>query len=140
MNMKKLLLLLLLLTSFGAMAQKKYIMLWGAGSIIYVRGELPPGIDHSYDTNKTNVSAILNMLASNGYEVEKMCSSEKHEFSFLLSKTADTSNAIQMTTMDDEEVTEIARYNLQGIPVRKSEKGLQIIVFSNYTTKTVVIQ
>mgnify|MGYP007101893808 CR=1 FL=1 len=73
-------------------------------------------------------------------QYEKMCSSEKHEFSFLLSKTADTSNAIQMTTMDDEEVTEIARYNLQGIPVRKSEKGLQIIVFSNYTTKTVVIQ
>lgn len=140
MNMKKLLLLLSLLTSFGAMAQKKYIMLWGAGSIIYVRGELPPGIDNSYSPNKYSVCEILNMLASNGYEVEKMCSSEEISFSFLLSKTVDTSNAIQMTTTDDEDVTEIARYNLQGIPVRKSEKGLQIIVYSNYTTKTVVIQ
>ena len=40
----------------------------------------------------------------------------------------------------DEEVREVARYNLQGIPVRKSEKGVQIIVYSNYTTKTVIVE
>jgi hypothetical protein len=39
-----------------------------------------------------------------------------------------------------EDVNEIARYNLQGIPVNANEKGVQIIVYSNYTTKTVVVQ
>lgn len=40
---------------------------------------------------------------------------------------------------DDADVREVARYNLQGIPVGKNEKGVQIIVYSNYTTKTVVV-
>jgi hypothetical protein len=34
----------------------------------------------------------------------------------------------------------VARYNLQGIPVKETEKGVQIIVFSNFTTKTVVVE
>ena len=40
----------------------------------------------------------------------------------------------------DGEVREVARYNLQGIPVGKNEKGVQIIVYSNYTTKTVIVE
>ena len=39
-----------------------------------------------------------------------------------------------------QKLTEIARYNLQGIQVNENEKGVQIIVYSNYTTKTVVVQ
>jgi hypothetical protein len=34
----------------------------------------------------------------------------------------------------------VARYNLQGIPVKANEKGVQIIVYSNYTTKTIVVE
>ena len=41
---------------------------------------------------------------------------------------------------EDEEVTEVARYNLQGLPVKEHDKGVQIIVYSNYTTKTVIVQ
>jgi hypothetical protein len=35
-------------------------------------------------------------------------------------------------------VYEVARYNLQGMPVKETEKGIQIVVFSNYTTKTII--
>mgnify|MGYP003307038838 CR=1 FL=1 len=41
---------------------------------------------------------------------------------------------------DADDIREIARYNLQGIPVTPSDKGIQIIVYSNYTTKTVVVE
>lgn len=40
----------------------------------------------------------------------------------------------------DVEVREVARYNLQGIPVGKNEKGVHVIVYSNYTTKTVIVE
>ncbi|MBO4812454.1 MAG: hypothetical protein J5552_12980 [Prevotella sp.] len=45
--------------------------------------------------------------------------------------------------MDDEydgEAKELARNNLQDIPMKKLEKGVQIIVYSNYTTKTVIVE
>ena len=46
----------------------------------------------------------------------------------------------EISTDDNTEAVEVARYNLQGIPVNENEKGVQIIVYSNYTTKTVVVQ
>ena len=39
---------------------------------------------------------------------------------------------------DDSKVYEVARYNLQGMPIKESEKGIQIVVYSNYTTKTII--
>ncbi len=47
---------------------------------------------------------------------------------------------IAQNVSDDEDVYEIARYNLQGVPIHKTEKGVHIIVYSNYTTKTVIIE
>jgi len=38
----------------------------------------------------------------------------------------------------DSDAIEVARYNLQGIPISENEKGIQIIVYSDYTTKTVI--
>jgi hypothetical protein len=61
---------------------------------------------------------------------------------FIMSKNgSSTSSNIQSIKIEDEgEPYEVARYNLQGIPVKANEKGVQIIVFSNYTTKTVVVE
>ena len=43
-------------------------------------------------------------------------------------------------TIDDKDDVEIkARYNLSGIPCSPNDKGVQIIVYSDYTTKTVVV-
>ena len=61
---------------------------------------------------------------------------------FLLSKRKNSnSTAIQhISTDDEEEAREVARYNLQGIPVNKDERGIQIVVYSNYTTKTIIVE
>ena len=61
---------------------------------------------------------------------------------YLLSKkSSDSVNAIQRVQADpNEEVTEVARYNLQGMPIGKNEKGVQIVVYSNYTTKTIIVE
>ena len=45
-----------------------------------------------------------------------------------------------MVSEEDADVHEVARYNLQGLPIHKNEKGVQIIVYSNYTTKTIIVE
>ena len=35
---------------------------------------------------------------------------------------------------------EIARYNLSGRPCRPNDKGIQTIVFSDFTTKTIIVE
>lgn len=92
------------------------------------------------------VADVINMLAKEGFVVEQMqMSANSSTECFLLSRnSSNTPSAIQrvQTSPDqpDKEVTEVARYNLQGIPVSKSEKGVQIVVYSNYTTKTIIVE
>lgn len=40
----------------------------------------------------------------------------------------------------EEEFIEVARYNLSGRPCHPNDKGIQIIVYSNYTTKTIIVE
>ena len=37
------------------------------------------------------------------------------------------------------DVVEVARYNLSGHPCRPTDKGVQIIIFSDFSTKTVIV-
>lgn len=46
---------------------------------------------------------------------------------------------IEASGTDNGEAEEIARYNLSGHPCMPNEKGVQIIVYSDFTTKTVVV-
>jgi hypothetical protein len=41
-------------------------------------------------------------------------------------------------TSHDSDAGEVARYNLSGRPCTPSDKGVQIIVYSDYTTRTVI--
>lgn len=41
-------------------------------------------------------------------------------------------------TRHDSDTDEVARYNLSGRPCTPSDKGVQIIVYSDYTTRTVI--
>ncbi len=146
--MKKILLVFCLMMACSSVfAQKKYLILHYFSGVSYrwiLSGEIPDGMQESYKPSNNDarfiteaVVPILNELVENGYEVEKMYS----EHYFLLSKKASGSyNAIQSARNGNEEVTEVARYNLQGIPVNETEKGVQIIVYSNYTTKTVIVE
>lgn len=43
-------------------------------------------------------------------------------------------------TYNDGEVEEVARYNLSGRPCKPYDKGVQIIVYSDFTTKTVIVE
>jgi K+ transporter len=111
---------------------------------VHLSGAIPSTmkIEYGYG-DKTMVVDVINMLAKEGFVVEQMqMSANSSPECFLLSRnSSNTPSAIQrVQTSPDEEVTEVARYNLQGIPVSKSEKGVQIVVYSNYTTKTIIVE
>lgn len=64
------------------------------------------------------------------------------KMTYLLSKqvSSNDDSAISIVHSDDGEAYEVARYNLQGMQVNENTKGIQIIVYSNYTTKTVIVE
>ena len=45
---------------------------------------------------------------------------------------------IEANTNGNEDIEEVARYNLSGRPCSPNEKGVQIIVYSDFTTKTII--
>ena len=60
-----------------------------------------------------------------------------------VSVTYKVSSSTTMAASNAKEVngkTEIARYNLQGIPVHERDKGIQIVIYSDYSTKTVIVE
>lgn len=151
--MKKLLIALCFMSvSAGAFAQKSYINVFTYISTsyescrytIHLSGDVPSDMQKYY-YNKDSIGEILNKLSQKGYEVEFMSGlnhgSGERGLNYLLSKKTSVSlNVIQNEMNDNENVTEVARYNLQGIPVNENEKGVHIIVYSNYTTKTIIVQ
>lgn len=163
--MKKLFVLICLIgLSLSIHAQKKsYVVVYctgtsttgnETGNTVYLSGDVPSNMGKVYDYHVDPsinpltgghgvanyyrwIGIILNKLADNGFVVEQAPSPNF----YLLSKTSGSSpSRLETVRADDEEVTEVARYNLQGLPVNAFEKGIQIIVYSNYTTKTVIVQ
>lgn len=149
------------MASIGCLAQKSYVTIRASlstlscnfrdGNIlysnIYLTGDIPTDMSAEYQhnlyyNNDNPIGKILNILSARGYEVETMTVIGESSVVFLLSKKTNDSSSAKIAICSDinEEVTEIARYNLQGIPVKESEKGIQIIVYSNYTTKTIVVE
>ena len=109
---------------------------------IYLTGDVPVGIKTHYDsygTEAMTVGKVLNLLAKEGFVVEQMSCSAECEV-ILLSRIALDPEAVPHVTADDQEAVEVARYNLQGLPVNEDEKGVQIIVYSNFTTKTIIVE
>ena len=157
--MKKVgLLLCLIISSICVYSQKSYvIMAVYEGSSnkvvdINLNGDVPIDMNQRYENYISDRygSDILNLLAQHGFEVEQMSQITRNYssgniasqyFLYLLSKkSSSTPSNVRQIVTDDENVTEVARYNLQGMPVYANEKGIQIIVYSNYTTKTVIVQ
>lgn len=135
--MKKIFALLLLMAiTIGAYAQKSYVYMYVSGYDIGLSGDIPNGFTNRYKTNEYSKGAMLNLLSEQGFEVEFMPDSS----TFLLSKKRSGSSSAVRSVKDDDDsdVYEVARYNLQGIPVNENEKGIQIVVYSNYTTKTII--
>ena len=154
--MKKILFLFcFLLANFSVYAQKSYVYMVSYHNTmdgdnptkptIYLSGNVPISIEQYYGKGKQAFGDVLNMLANEGFVVEQQNMSSKSNGGFyqtcLLSKSSSTTyNAVRSVQIENEEIIEIARYNLQGLPVNENEKGIQIIVYSNYTTKTIIVQ
>ena len=150
-DMKKLIVLLVLALAVGltAVAQRSYVNVVADhiySSIyqeIYLTGDVPTGIKTHYDSygsEAMTVGKVLNLLAQEGFVVDKMSCSAEGEV-IVLSRVALDPDAVERIVADDgQEAVEVARYNLQGVPVDKNEKGIQIVVYSNYTTKTVIVE
>ena len=156
--MKKILLFLFLAMPLMGFAQKSYVQLvvftaYGEraesdthGHRIYLTGNIPSGIKDYYSSTTADddmtTGKLMSLLGENGYELEKAFSADSSKEVIIMSKNGSSSySKIQnIKTEDEGEPYEVARYNLQGIPVKANEKGVQIIVFSNYTTKTVVVE
>ena len=134
-----------------AMAQKSYVNVVADhiySSIyqeIYLTGDVPAGIKTHYDSygsEAMTMGKVLNLLAAEGFVVDQMSCSAECEV-VLMSRIQvypPDSDAIPRIEADDQDVHEVARYNLQGLPVSENEKGIQIVIFSNYTTKTVIVE
>ena len=115
-------------------------------------GDVPKSMNQyylPYDFDEYNgnycIGEVLNLLAINGFSVEQMNTTHNKDqmvvTTYLLSKPSgeQTPDAIsQPKAKVDSKVHEVARYNLQGQPVGKGEKGVQIVVYSNYMTKTII--
>lgn len=133
-------------------AQKSYIHIYASyinstnWQNISLTGDIPSSFKSNYsNSDYMTIGILLNQLSELGYEVEFMSApnytkeSVEPKMVYLLSKikSEDVNSVRVVKDNDNSEVHEIARYNLQGMPINKREKGLQIIVYSNYTTKTI---
>ena len=159
--MKKILLFLFLAMPLMGFAQKSYVHIVleydyvnftefessDYGNNIYLTGDIPSGVKDRYqkDIDDMTIGKLMSLLGEKGYELEKAFtyydSTHKGEIIIMSKNGSSSYSKIQNIKIEDEgEPYEVARYNLQGIPVKANEKGVQIIVFSNYTTKTVVVE
>lgn len=160
--MKKMLFtLFLMVLGTCAFAQKSYVTVYAPidnwNVFVRLSGNIPSSMMDTYRASDFSLSYetrvyswignVLNLLANEGFVVEQMNTVFDGTFlysTYLLSKggtSTNPSNAIKRVQADpDEEVTEVARYNLQGMPIGKNEKGIQIVVYSNYTTKTIIVE
>ena len=156
--MKKLSLLLFGLgLSLGVFAQQKEYVNIVANNVyaswcdIYLSGAVPAGMSDFYSGayDRKTVGEIINQLAENGFTVETMSSNSISNNSsttygtrevVLMSKPKGAQPGAVHTIDSGDEATEVARYNLQGLPVDKDEPGVQIVIYSNYTSRVIVNQ
>lgn len=156
---------LLLLTSLlnfciCVYSQKKYVtvratMAYSLDAPVMLSGDIPASMKNRYDNDDfvlsddgfgTNycVGNVLNLLSKHGFIVEQMSTAAATSpadilhMTFLLSKSEIISSNKLEENLHNKATSIVARYNLQGVPVNENEKGVQIIVYSNYTIKTIV--
>lgn len=153
-DMKKLLFLLaIMVLPVCSRAQKTYVNIVATDvnkkyHTMYLSGDIPSGVKSFYDAfyDELPLGDVINQLASYGFVVEQMsCSQNESTIReiVLLSKNASPSPTKAQEVIGQEkdgDAVEVARYNLQGMPVSTHEKGVQIVVYSNYTTRTVIVE
>lgn len=159
--------LILFFANINVIAKKSYVTVYcytnyrvntTGDPYIYLSGDIPTTMKDKYSAKDLGygqytyvynwMGHVANLLSDNGYTCEQMntvsigSNNSDVKTIFLFSKESSDSTApsyIQRTREEnDSDIYEVARYNLQGLPISEREKGIQIIVYSNYTTKTVI--
>lgn len=159
--------LILFFANINVIAKKSYVTVYcytnyrvntTGDPYIYLSGDIPTTMKSEYSAKDLGygqytyvynwMGHVINLLSDNGYTCEQMntvsigSDNSAVKTIFLFSKESSDSTApsyIQRTREEnDSDIYEVARYNLQGLPISEREKGIQIIVYSNYTTKTVI--
>lgn len=161
--MKKILFVLFSLFALSTFAQKSYVTIYVDLDVptnnwvsARIGGDRPQGVYSSFNKSydRMNEGQIINLLADYGYVVESITGigdgvgsdqhSNVHTVLILMSKsTGNNGDSGIITTVGEDNntnVEEIARYDMQGRPITKDVKGPQIIVYNNYTAKTVIVQ
>ena len=136
---------------FTATAQRSYVSLYinmnAADSkwvSARVSGDIPASMKDYYAATYDRLSdgELINMLANEGFMIDKIAAMGETNCVVIMSKNSSGDSGI-ITQIADEHVTnamEIARYDLQGRLVDDDCKGLQIVVYSDYSAKTVVVK
>ena len=148
-------LICLLVSGLTVVAQKQYVNIIATGQSaregISLSGAIPDGMQDyytSYYGNIVTLGDVMNELAQHGFVVERMssdCASTSGGMNYreivIMSKAAaPEEGAVPAIGVTDPNAAEIAHYNLQGLPVDANEKGVHIVVYSDYTARTVVVQ
>ena len=136
---------------FTSTAQRSYVSLYinmnAADSkwvSARVSGDIPASMKDYYAATYDRLSdgQLINMLANEGFMIDKIAAMSETNCVVIMSKNSSGDSGI-ITKSADEQVTnavEIARYDLQGRLVDDDSPGLQIVVYSDYSAKTVVVK
>ena len=120
--------------------KKSYVLIYEKRDDWYLSGNIPSRLKNKYHNEFDDNSYLLNELSKDGYDLI-FFESVAYDKIFLFSKkNSGGYNSVRSVNKDNKDVKEMARYNLEGMPVDSSHKGLQIIVFSDYTTKVVDVK
>ena len=145
--MKRILLLLMLGVMFVAgNAKKQYVSLYinlneASNKWVSARvsGDKPAGVKDFYTASYDQLTEgeLINMLVAEGYVIENIVGVGSTHTLILM--THDSSSDSMVKSIDaDGDAYEVARYNLQGIKVSEDTPGIQIVVYSNYTTRIII--
>ena len=136
---------------FTATAQRSYVSLYinmnAADSkwvSARVSGDIPASMKDYYAATYDRLSdgELINMLANEDFTIDKIAAMGETNCVVIMSKNSSSDSGI-ITKSADEQFTnavEIARYDLQGRLVNDDSPGLQIVVYSDYSAKIVVVK
>ena len=139
------------LTLFTATAQRSYVSLYinmntadSRWVSARVSGDVPESMKDYYAATYDRLSdgELINMLSAEGFIIDKIAAMGDTNCVVIMSKNFSGDSEI-ITQIADKHVTnavEIARYDLQGRLVDDDCPGVQIVVYSDYSARTVIVK
>lgn len=134
-----------------ATAQRSYVSLYinmnGADSrwvSARVSGDVPASMKNYYAATYDRLTDgdLINMLSAEGFSIDRIAAMGETNCIIIMSKMGGDSGIITQAADSNSEGngTEIARYDLQGRLVDENCPGLQIVVYSDYSAKTIIVK